>query len=189
MNMRARILAGVAVLVATAAAPAADLREVEVDREDGVYKLRSVAWFDANGESLYTVLTNYELFGRFTSAIVESRNLDPDDKGRPRYFTRMQGCVLMWCRSFIRVGHLELDKAMEIVAIASPEESDFKYSRERWQLVPENGGTVMTYEFEMAPDFWVPPIIGPYMIQRALRAGGEDAIDRIERIALEQNGD
>ena len=42
----------------------------------------------------------------------------------------------------------------------------------------------MIYEFEMEPDFWVPPVIGPYYIKRALRSGGMNAIKRIERLAL-----
>jgi hypothetical protein len=98
----------------------------------------------------------------------------------------MEGCVLLWCKSFVRVGHLQLQPISEVVAIADPQESDFKHSHERWQLVPEDGGTLLIYEFEMVPDFWVPPLIGPYMIRRALKAGGEDAINRIERIAVAQ---
>jgi hypothetical protein len=49
--------------------------------------------------------------------------------------------------------------------------------------VPEGEGTLMIYEFEMVPDFWVPPVIGPFYIMRALRSGGERAIDRIEALA------
>jgi hypothetical protein len=185
-KLRAGILAGIVGLVTAVAVYAADLHDIEVEREDDVYKLRSTAWFDSNPDALYEVLTNYELFRYFTSAIIESHNLTPDDKGRPRYFTRMEGCVLLWCKSFIRAGHLELQPISEVIAIADPQESDFKHSYERWQLVPHDGGTLLIYEFEMVPDFWVPPVIGPFMIRRALKAGGEGAINRIERIAVAQ---
>jgi hypothetical protein len=185
-TVRAGILAGIVGMISAASLFAAELRDIEVERDDDFYRLRSSAWFGTNQEALYDVLTNYELFRYFTSAITESRNLEPDDKGRPRYFTRMEGCVLLWCKSFIRVGHLELKPTSEVVAVASPDESDFKRSHERWQLVPEDGGTLLIYEFEMIPDFWVPPILGPFMIQRALRAGGERALERIERLAIAQ---
>ena len=183
---RAGILAGIVGLVSVASVIAAELRDIEVERDDDVYRLRSTAWFETNEEALYDVLTNYELFRFFTSAIIESHNLDPDDKGRPRYFTRMEGCVFLWCKSFVRVGHLELKPTSEVVAIADPDESDFKRSYERWQLMAEGSGTTLVYEFEMVPDFWVPPIIGPFMIQRALRSGGENALQRIERLAIAQ---
>lgn len=164
---------------------AAELRFVEVDRDTdaNLYTLKSITWFDAAPDSLYGVLTDYDQFYRFTSAIVESRNTDPDAKGQPGYFTRMEGCVLMWCKSFVRIGHLALKPTTEIVAIADPEQSDFKRSRERWQLIPEDRGTLLVYEFEMVPDFWVPPIIGPYYIKRALKSGGERAVGRIEALA------
>ena len=185
-TVRGRILAGTAGLVCVASLFAAELRNIEVERHDGIYRLRSSAWFGADEEALFEVLTNYELFRYFTSAITESRNLEPDDKGRPRYFTRMEGCVLLWCKSFVRVGHLEVKPTSEVIAIANPDESDFKHSYERWELLADASGTLMIYEFEMVPDFWVPPVIGPFMIQRALKAGGERAIERIERLAIAQ---
>ena len=73
-----------------------------------------------------------------------------------------------------------------MIAKIDPETSDFRYSWERWQFTPEEGGTVlMRYQFEMEPGFWVPPVIGPFMIRRTLREGGIEAVDRIERIAQE----
>jgi hypothetical protein len=36
----------------------------------------------------------------------------------------------------------------------------------------------------MVPAFWVPPIIGPFYIKRALSSGGVDAVDRIEALAI-----
>lgn len=170
----------------TASLPSAEIKQIEIERSDDLYRLRSVAWFMNERQDLYELLTNYDLFRYFTSAITESRNLEPDDEGRPRYFTRMEGCVLLWCRSFVRTGHLELVPAEEIIAIADPEESDFKRSYERWRFSHERGGTLLVYEFEMVPDFWVPPFIGPYFIQRALRAGGERAVERMEALAQAQ---
>ena len=164
-------------------ADAADLRMVEVGREGDLYTLKSIAWFDTDAKPLYDVLTDYELFKKFTSAIVESRNLEPNKDGRPEYYTRMEGCVLVFCKSFIRVGHLKLKPISQIEAITDPERSDFKSARERWELVPEDGGTLLIYEFEMVPDFWVPPVIGPFYIKRALAAGGSRAINRIEALA------
>ncbi len=48
----------------------------------------------------------------------------------------------------------------------------------------EDGGTVLIYSFDMVPDFWVPPVIGPYFIKRALQAGGERAAVNIEALAI-----
>lgn len=162
----------------------ADLRTVEVEREEDRYSLKSEAWFAASPQDLYRVLTDYDLFEQFSSAYVETRNAGRDEQGRPRFFTRVEGCVLLFCRSFVRNGYLLLKPHSEIVAIADPGDSDFRYSKERWRLQREGSGTLLIYDFEMEPGFWVPPVIGPYVIQRSLRSGGTDAIDRIEALAL-----
>jgi hypothetical protein len=180
---------GLLLMLAARLAVPADLRAIEVEREDDRYSLRSEAYFAANRADLYRVLTNYDLFEQFSSAYVETRNVEQDEQGRPRFFTRMQGCVLLFCRSFVRHGYLLLTPKSEIVAVAEPEDSDFNYSRERWRLQTEGEGTLLIYDFEMEPGFWVPPVIGPYVIKRSLRAGGSDAIDRIEALALGRTPD
>lgn len=174
----------VLLLSISAMAQAAEFRDIEVDREDGLYSMRSEVYFNVEPEYLYRVLTDFNLFKKFTSAIVESNNVAADDKGRPQFYARMEGCVLIWCRSFVRIGYLELKPIAEIIAISDPERSDFEISRERWQLIPEDGGTLMIYEFQMVPAFWVPPLIGPFYIKRALRSGGVDAVNRIEALAI-----
>ena len=161
----------------------ADLRQISVERVEGRYHLRSQAWFAAAPADVYRVLTNYDLFELFSSAYVETRNMHEDDQGRPRFFTRMQGCILLFCKTIIREGYLLLKPQVEIVSVALPEASDFRYSRERWRFEPEGQGTLLRYEFEMEPAFWVPPVIGPFIIKRTLRADGAEAIDRIEAVA------
>lgn len=180
---RATIVAGALLYFFCKTLSAADLQFIEVEREEDRYTLRSVTWFDTRPVDLYAVLSDYDLFHRFTSAIAESKNLELDEKGRPEYYTRMEGCVLVWCRSFVRIGYLELDPTHEIIAITDPERSDFKMANERWQIRAEDGGSLLIYEFDMVPDFWVPPVIGPYYVKRALRSGGARAAERIEAIA------
>jgi hypothetical protein len=171
------------ILFLAAVAQAADLLEVSVERDKARYKLQSETHFDATAEELYRVLIDYDLYTKFSSAFVEARNIEAGTNGNPRYFTRMQGCMLLFCKSFVRVGELILSPNTEIIATADPEESDFHYSREHWILVPDGDGTLLIYNFEMEPSFWVPPVIGPYIMKRVLRKGGTDAVDRIEALA------
>ena len=179
-----RILIAATLLVACASSlQAAELRDIVVERKENHYRLDSTSWLDVEPEVLYAVLANHDLFGKFTSAVVESRNVEADEQGRPRFFSRFKGCVLLFCKTFVREGHLELTPHTELIAIVDPEKSDFELSREKWTLVPENGGTRMIYEFEMMPKFWVPPVIGPYYMKRALRTGGQKAVIRIEAVA------
>ncbi len=185
MRQLAKIRATATVVILLAhsfVAQAAELREIEVERDENHYKMTSVSWLDVSPKELYAVLENHDLFTHFTSAVVESRMMEPDAEGRPQFYSRFEGCVLLWCKSFIRNGHLELTPYTDLIAVVDPERSDFKRSVETWSLTEESGGTIMEYTFDMEPDFWVPPVIGPFYINRALKRGGEKAVDRIEAL-------
>ena len=162
---------------------AAELRNVEVGRDAGRYFLTSEVWFDTDIESIYAVFLDYDVRSRFTSFIVESRNLEPDAIGRRRFYIRNHGCVWFFCQSFERSGHIELEYLMVIRSIADPELSDFHSSLESWRFRAEGTGTLVAYDYEFKPKFWIPPVIGPYMIQEKLRNNSVRAIDRIEAIA------
>jgi hypothetical protein len=47
-------------------------------------------------------------------------------------------------------------------------------------------GTEVTYRLVMEPDFWVPPLIGPWILERRFKEGGVRALERIERLARER---
>ncbi len=170
-------------LLCMSAATAAEMRSINVEHHKGRYTVSSEVWFDATVKQVFEVFRHWDLSTQFSSAIAESRDIAADEYGRPGYYVRNEGCVLFFCRSFVRQGYVELKINEELRAVANPEISDFKLSNETWTFVAENGGTVVTYRLLMEPDFWVPPAIGPYLIKRKFRNNGGDAIDRIEEIA------
>lgn len=173
-------------LALSLAAIAADMRSVDVDYRDGRYFLRSDAWFDAELEALYAVFLDYDLSTQFSAAIAEARNLEPAADGRGRFYIRNEGCVMFFCRSFERYGFVEHEPYEFIQATIDPESSDFLLSDERWEFAREGDGTLVTYSLEFEPKFWVPPVIGPYVILHKLRDRGGEALDRIEVIARER---
>jgi hypothetical protein len=173
-------------LVVWVTVPAASIRTLEVDYEDGVYSLESNTWLDAPREAIFNVLTDYERFGRISSTYKEYGFLEPDADGVPIVHTRMEGCVLFFCVSITRVERMITMIPRFIRTDTLPEKSDFRSSVSEWTLEPEAGGTSMTYSLVMEPDFWVPPLIGPWVLKRRLSRGGTGAINRIERIAREE---
>lgn len=165
-------------------ASAAELREITVDHDKGVYTMNSVVWFDAPIDKMYEVFRRWDYSKEFSSAIVEARDVEPDDQGRPQYYSRMKGCVLFFCKEFVRQGHAEVVLNEVLRATADPGKSDFEFVDEEWTFSEEDGGTVVVYDLKMDPKFWIPPAIGPYLIKRKLKNDGGDAIDRIEAMAL-----
>ena len=164
-------------------ASAAEMRSVDVGYEDSRYTMESEVWFNAPLEAVYAVFSQWDLSTQFSSAIVQSKDLEPDEQGRPQFFVQNRGCLLFFCKTFDRQGYVESQPFEVLRAIANPETSDFLVSRESWTFRPDNGGTAVVYEMLMQPKFWVPPGIGPYLIKRKLRKDGGAAVDRVEAIA------
>jgi len=181
--MRRAALSILAAVLLAGTATAAELRDIKVEHSRGQYTVNSVVWFDASVEQVFEVFRQWDLSTKFSSAIAESRDIAADELGRPQYYVRNEGCLLFFCKSFVRQGYVELEVNEKLKAIADPDSSDFRLSNETWTFVAEDGGTVVAYHLQMEPKFWIPPGIGPYLIKRKFRNNGGDAIDRIEEIA------
>ncbi len=171
------------VIAFAATTRAAEMLSIIVDHDEGTYTMTSEVWFDASVEQVYEVFRYWDNSTKFSSAIVESRDVEPDAQGRPQFYVRNRACVLFFCTTFERRGYVESELNKRILAFVDPETSDFHLSNESWKFLAKDGGTLVIYDLEMRPKFWIPPAIGPYLIKRKLRNNGSDAIDRIEVIA------
>jgi hypothetical protein len=189
---RRKLAAGRAALalgagVGVSFAGAATIDSLDLSKRRGRYELIADAQLAATPESIYAVLTDYEdnAFQRISSVYKESDYLEPAPDGTPIVYTLMEGCLLRFCLRMKRVEKLETREPNYIKSYTLPERSNFKYSTSEWVLEPHEGGTKMTYRLEMEPDFFVPPVIGPWYLKRTLASGGVRAVNRIERLALE----
>jgi hypothetical protein len=180
---------GIAIMSLAAAAGSATLESLQVTRDRGRYELYAESVIAAPAEDIYTVLLEYDdnAFQRISGIYKESTYLEPDTDGTPVIYTRMEGCLLFFCKSMRRVERVETIEYRYIRTTTLPEESDFRYSISEWTFEPTADGTRMTYLLIMEPDFWVPPVVGPWFLKRTLASGGERVVQRIERIARGEN--
>ena len=186
----AHAAAAVGALGAGALAAAATMDGLDVTKQHGRYSLEANARLDATPESIYAVLTDYDdnAYSRISRAYKESRYLDPADDGTPIVYTRMEGCMLWHCMTLERTERLETEAPRWIKSTALPDASNFKHATSEWMLEPDGDGTMMTYKVELEPDFFVPPVIGPWYLKRTLSRGGLRAVTRIERLARDLDG-
>lgn len=177
------VIATIAIMAVVPVAQSAEILSISVDSDEGIYTMTSEVWFNASVEQIYAVYKSWDYSTQFSSAIVEARDMEPDQQGRAQFYVRNKGCVLFFCQSFERQGYVESELNAVVRAIANPETSDFHLSKESWQFLARDGGTIVTYDLLMRPKFWIPPGIGPYILKRKLKKSGGDAVDRIEVIA------
>lgn len=183
---------GWAALLLCIAAPgrAADVVSLDVQRSGGRLQVRSEMLIDAPQALVFRALSDYERFAELSARYRESRFAEPAADGTPRVYTRMEGCVLFYCKSVARYARLYTRSPEMIRAEVEPELSDFDYGLENWLLttVTADAGerTRVVYTHEFDPRFWVPPLLGVWAIKRSLKKDALKAATRIERLALSE---
>jgi hypothetical protein len=167
----------------------ATLRDVDVSRRQDRYRVVAETHLDASPEAIYKVLLDFnnDRYQRISEIYKESSYLPPDGDGTPLVYTRVEGCLLGFCRSMRRVERLEVVTPRFIRSRTVPERSDFKYSMSEWTFAAEGDGTRVTYLMEMEPDFLLPPFVGPWLLKRTLLQGAPAAIEQIENLAQEED--
>lgn len=187
MNFR-RALGLIALGVgATPHALAASLDNIDITRDGDRFHLVADSYVEASPAAIRTVLLDFEddNYARISDAYLRSEYLEPDSDGTPIVHTLVEGCVLLFCRTLNRVERLEIIEPLFVRSRVVPEQSDFNYAMSEWTLEPEAGGTRMTYRASVEPSFWFPPFVRPSILRRILMRSGEEAIERIEELALE----
>ena len=166
-------------------ASAAELKDVTVDVEGKRYIVQSVVMVEAPIDAVYEVLADYDQFERVSSIFKDSRYIERDEVGNGLVFTRMHDCILFFCKTIDRTETIRVSPPTAIKTDVIPEKSDVVSGSSRWGLVDHGDSTLVTFRMEMQPDFWIPPVIGPFFIRRFLRDGSADAAQRLEDFALE----
>ncbi|GEM_PF-5034809 len=70
-----------------------------------------------------------------------------------------------------------------VMALLVPALSDFRYGYARLNLWQEPEGTRILIRAEVEPDFWIPSLIGPWLIKRKLLSETLETVDRLEQLA------
>lgn len=190
MRLRKILLLAISSACYVSASMPATLRTIEVSRDEGRYLVVADTHLDAPPEAISKVLLDFDgdRYQRISEIYKESSYLPPDADGTPLVYTRVEGCLMLFCRSMRRVERLEIVTPRFIRSKTVPERSDFKYSLAEWTFEAEGSGTRLVYRMEMEPDFWLPPFVGPWFLRRTLLNGAPAAIDQIEWLAQREPG-
>lgn len=157
-----------------------EILSVEVDKEGKRYHMLGESIIQAPPEFIYNTLMDYDNFHRLAGGIAETRYLESDDPDELLGYTRIDSCVLFFCKSVEKVERIEATEFSEISTEAIPAQSDFVFNESRWLMEETEGGTLVTYDAEMEPDFWMPPLITKWAIRYKLRKSAELIGLRIE---------
>jgi hypothetical protein len=172
-------------LCASTAAHAVDIREMDVTHAAGRYTVRFEVAIDGVVRETRRLLSDFDRLTRLSDTITESRLLHIDETGTRRIKITLSSCVLFFCKTLRKVQEVREEENGDIVSRIVPAESDFSLADERWRVLPENGKTRIRYDAEVVPSFFVPPLIGPWIVKSKIRHELEVTAARLEALAAE----
>lgn len=178
------LVAGLLVLALADCAEAASFEQTDVTDTNGRIGMSFSVVLDADPAVVQHHLTDYDRLYQLSDLIVESETLAADWGSGPRVRIVLRACVLFFCQTMRRVMTVQRTDSSAILRLADPAESDFSYANEIWRVHPHGRGTRLTYEAEFEPNFFVPPLIGPWLIKLQLRAALEEVVINLERLAV-----
>lgn len=180
MSLRGGLLYCLLLLPGEAAA--GKVLDSSVQHEAGVYRLSVSASIDAPLATVYRVITDYDNLAAISPSIIASHSVATDDPRIHRVHSVIRVCILVFCKRVVQLQRVEQVDSRTIEAVMLPDGSDFRHGVARWQFTEAAGTTVLVFFEELEPDFWVPPVIGPWLIERELVREVAQTVEHIEQL-------
>jgi hypothetical protein len=158
----------VSLLLFPYALSAGEILDSKVTHDGVVYRLSITARVDAPLAVVYQSMTDFTNLSAINPSIEESQVLASEDARRQRVRSVIRVCILVFCKRVEQVQDVTLIDSRTLEATMVPGAGDFRGGLARWELTPDGDGTVLHFTEVFEPDFWVPPVIGPWLIEKKL---------------------
>jgi hypothetical protein len=178
-----RWISVLAVLVASATASAGEVFTALVTHQAGSYTVEVDALVESPEPAVRALLTDFSHLERVHPAVQSSEILAEISPGHYRVRMVTKACVWFFCKRIKQVQTMVEGIDGSITATVDPAQSDLKHGYARIELWQEQLGTRVLIRSEVEPDFWIPPVIGPWFIMRRLRSEALETVYNLERLA------
>ena len=150
------------------AALAGEILDSSVSHEGVLYSLSVTARIDAPLDTVYRSITDFDNLAAINPAIEESQLLATPTADTRHVRSVIRVCILVFCKRVEQVQEVTLLEDYALDAVVLPQGGDFRSGVAHWQLTAKGATTEMLFTNTFEPDFWVPPVIGPWLIKRKL---------------------
>jgi len=165
---------------------AGDVLESKVSSKDKRYFVSLDVVINADADRVYKILTDYNNLTSISDSITQSNLVYSLSDKDHRVNVTTKACVTFFCKTIVQVQDVEQLPGMVIITTSLPDKSDVDYAHARWKIVSEDGLTRVSFSSDLKPSFWIPPLIGPPLIETALRNEALAIIDGLETLAQQR---
>ena len=163
-------------------AAAATVEAVTVDHDAGRYTIAMQVRVAVSAGAAYRVMTDFSALPQINDNVVLAEPL-PNN----RLHTVVQMCIAFFCRKIEQMQSV-VTRAPDVLSMqVLPEQSDFRYGQAQWRFKSVNAhSSDLFFSAQLEPNFWIPPLIGPWLVQRKLQEQALITSTGIERVADER---
>lgn len=168
-------------------AHAAQVSSVQVTREGAHFLIDMHLSISASPPAVFRALQDYAAMARFNPDLRAVRIEKTKSPDRVRLFTTVHTCLLIFCKTMhqeqIMTAAASAEGGVLHAALVS---GDFKGGYGLWIVKPCPGAratSCMDIRIELVPAFWVPPLIGPWVIRSKMDEEARRTSAGLERTA------
>ncbi len=177
----------VAVLLALAStrAGAAQIDHINFRHEGTHYRVDMSVHLDAPAPRAFAVFADPAQLREINPAVRVATRVDAETT-QNRLYTEVHLCVVLFCHTLRQVQNMHYEPATDgghMSADVLPERSDLRYGHAEWTFVGDAHATQLHFSMDIEPAFWMPPVIGPWLIEHSLREQAARTSAGIERLA------
>ena len=163
---------------------AAEIKTATVQYEDGTYSLTFEAILAAPQADVYRIITDYNRLNRLTDIINTSALLTRPGVSPAKRQIKLHVCILIYCRQGTLVETVTEYNMDTIFAVIIPEESVIDFGESYWQAIfLGKHSTQFSLTSQLRLGFWLPPVIGPWLIGKKMIRELSVMVDRLEQLA------
>lgn len=163
---------------------AAEIKQAEIHYTGNRYVVAVDSHVATAPLRVSALLTDFDHFDRLHHTIVVSKLLERTTDGDHRVLIVARPCVLIFCKNISQVAAFRSISKTDLQATMEPSANDFRFGELEWHLQPSgDGGTRVQFDAELEPAFWVPPVIGPWMLKYTLRSLATGVVENLEELA------
>jgi len=153
-----------------------------VDEDDDHYIIKVDMRVDAELNDVYKHLTDLKNIHKLNDTIVSSV-VKKSNGTEHEVEVLTSGCVLFFCTEQVQYQKVsELGNGYIMIHLV-PEKSDFLSGQILWHVSAEKNSTRVVFAADFEPDFWIPPLIGPWILTDIFLKESQETINELEKLA------
>jgi len=161
---------------------------LQIEQRDNHYHLQAQFQVARSRAEVFALLRDYDRWQALSPTIRESERLLSFGAHRHHVRSVSSACVLIFCAKLMQVQLVTESPPDRITARTLPAQSNVRRGRVEWQLkrVQIDGveQTELQLDLELEPMFWIPPLIGPWLVGYLLEQEVRTTAQQLERLPL-----